>query len=598
MNAVKKWWMMCLAVAVAVLAVGCGEDGGGEEADTGADACTLSDAECAGRGRVFNAAACRCDDQPGTIGDCAQVDALCDADLVQPEGFLCLRLRQPDAETGKTGACVQSCNSFFDDNCPVGQVCFPKGLFDAAKDICVPAGNLAEDRECPGVFDQTGGSPCQKGLMCLGGVCAAPDCSPLTTAKSCENPKEECSGVDFTLQSGGVIRTDVGFCFQPCEAFSSNNTCDPGQWCQPGTRKEGGRFPGSCTPGGGSKAPGAECVGTSECQDGSICLRVSQTRAECTQLCDATRISGSGLGGCGEKQGCAPLSSENERFDLGYCTESCGFDEGEGCSQTTDACYPSEIASVFEINFDVCINLPANDFYSNCTTGEFTFCNPTGLCMTEPVTGYDRNVCQKLCRLSEGALGSLDHKDCGGEPGESVCAGRFNTAVLPAGLCIPINCDPTEADSGACEVGEACRGVSSDNSKAGRCQQACNFDDPETSCGTGKQCYPGELLGFLGGNVNLTTDFCDNQRPTAATRWPLNPGEDCKGARMEAGDICGPFSICLQVDQAASGVRCFELCRTSEGAFNSTNHPDCNSASQVCAAIFQGVTSFGLCQGN
>lgn len=595
MNAVNKCWMMSLALAITFLAVGCSEDST-NDSDTGADACSLTEGECTGRGKDFDAATCACVDKPGTVGDCSEPDALCDANLAQPNGFLCVKLAQPDA-SGKTGLCAQSCNSFFDDNCPVGNVCFPKALFDTAKDICIPAGNLTEGAECTSILDsQTGGSPCQQGLMCLGGVCDSPNCSPLTTAKSCEVANEQCDGVDFTLTAGGVVRTDVGFCYQPCDGFSAN-TCDSGEWCQPGFQKEAGKFPGSCTQGGGSKAPGATCTASSECQDGSICIGTGNNTSECAQLCDATKVSADGPGGCAADQGCAPLSNEDETFDVGYCTESCSFDEGDGCSKPTDACVPSEVGTLFDLNFDSCIPFATNDFYSNCTTAEFSFCNPLGLCMNEPITGYAGNVCHKLCRISEGALGSTDHKDCGGN-NDTVCAGRFNTAVLPVGLCIPTNCDPTVADSGACQADEACRGVSSDNSKAGRCQKTCNFDDAASTCAGDTQCYPGELLGFLGGNVTLTNDFCDNQKPAAATKWPLNPGEDCVAAKIEAGQSCGTFSMCLEVDQAASGVRCYEFCRASEKALNSTNHPDCNSPTQTCSAAFTGVTSFGICQGN
>ena len=595
MNKLNKWLLLALVCAFTLTLGACSEEGD-SDTNTTADGtssgpdgtCQENTNTCGLKGKEFDAATCTCKDPSTVVGDCANVDDFCDADLPQPDGFLCLELSEPDPETGKTGACAQTCEGFFNDTCPIDAACMPKNIFDVAKDICVPAGTVAEGEDCQGLLD------CQKGLVCVG-VCVAPDCSPITTAKSCAEANEVCDGL--TLTDG--TRLDIGFCFQPCDGFATPSTCDSGEWCSPGQTKENGKFPGSCVAGGGSKGPGAACTANTECADGSFCFGDGSGGGACGVLCDSTLTTNTGPGACGEGQGCGNLVIENEdgeteELDLGTCVEACDFDGGDACNDTTDTCIPGEIRGG---TFDSCGNTPSKDPYATCTAAEeFQYCNSTSLCMELAGSGYDGYVCHQLCRFAEGAAGSLDHKDCGGEAGGKVCATRFSE-TFPVGVCTTVDCDPTQTDSGACEATEGCRLISADNDQAGQCQPACNYDDAASTCADGKQCYAGEILGFFQAIDGISGDFCDDLKPDAATRWPLNPGEACDTTnKIEEFELCGPLAMCLEISQAATGVRCYEFCRSSEKAFGSTAHPDCNSPTQTCTAVFQS-TELGVCLG-
>lgn len=127
-------------------------------------------------------------------------------------------------------------------------------------------------------------------------------------------------------------------------------------------------------------------------------------------------------------------------------------------------------------------------------------------------------------------------------------------------------------------------------------RESCDFPhcwlDPLTPCPpsppcsfTDKTCFMGELI------TSPPQDLCIDTPDTDP--FPLPEFADCLAAGLLRGVPCGPSSLCVQL--APGDVQCRDLCATSEGAFGTTNHPDCRRPEAVCAdALFH--PDFGLCE--
>ena len=90
---------------------------------------------------------------------------------------------------------------------------------------------------------------------------------------------------------------------------------------------------------------------------------------------------------------------------------------------------------------------------------------------------------------------------------------------------------------------------------------------------------------------DLAFDICLD----TPTIWPLDEGESCTDWGYSEFDICSPNGICLLDLVGGTEVICYDLCMTSEGAFDSQPHTDCRDTADTCVDRF-GLTDMGLCE--
>jgi hypothetical protein len=119
----------------------------------------------------------------------------------------------------------------------------------------------------------------------------------------------------------------------------------------------------------------------------------------------------------------------------------------------------------------------------------------------------------------------------------------------------------------------------------GACLPGCDYDAHRACVDTAKDCIPGELALSTG-------DLCVDT-PN------LPEFDDCTGAGLSEQAFCNATSGCYDIETARGppwpvGVRCFELCRASVQALDTTNHPDCTRATALCVA-YVATTAFGIC---
>lgn len=354
-------------------------------------------------------------------------------------------------------------------------------------------------------------------------------------AFGCDNDVRPLDGGGDTPDTGSTPMVDSGTDsglppVTPCAPFMSGAECAAGEWCFPD--------PADADMGGcfaaGSAAAGAACEMLTDCVTDHGCVG-----GTCERLCDPD-VSGQ----CGASEVCSRLAAtDGTALAIGACLPGCTAWEPDA---TTAGCEAME------------------------------WCAPDGLtpdlgrCRDGTGTGADGAACgtgMPACAPGNFCLGAAD----GGATCSPVCKPGA-TAGMPGG--------------DVCEGGEACfplvRVADGVSLETGSCGPTCDYD-AETACADStRTCAPGELFESV-------PDRCIN------IASPLNEGDDCAAASLEAGATCGATSACLEsAALGMTGVRCYELCRTTEGAIGSSAHPDCTRAAAVCTMIAADLP-FGIC---
>ena len=506
---------------------------------------------------------------------CASAGTACDPMATQPDGFVCVvregggvcrnACTPGDAQgcgaqedcapiDANSGYCQPNeCSDFFSTDCGDGKKCIP---VTSKVNQCVSAGAGVDGDECSteeecdatslclltGMMDPMTGNPI--------GFCNTIECAPQTGTPACMGANEICSPLNL-----GGEPLNIGLCQETCPLFEDPqaNGCEPNQVCAlrafPAMRNGNGDLYGFCSnPNGNPSNEGDNCDDNTLCSDGLLC--VSGT---CRATCDPEAAEGAS-GACDQTDGkalCNELNAGDPPMSIGIgaCFESCtpyaGADgNGEGC-EANEWCFPR-----FEFE---------NDGFGQCTaaTGagvegdacdQASPCGPGLICLA--------GSCAAICD-PDAAAGTPGAADVSCPRADDICTGLSQTGA--DGMAQPIN--------------------------LGQCQQTCAYDEDRACTDTSLTCVPGELRSG-------TADTCVAGIPIPE----VDLLGDCTAAGLAEFDLCGPNSICLDLSQnfGLQGVLCYDLCRTSEGAFNSGSHPDCRSQSVSCIQAFQS-TDFGLC---
>ena len=507
-------------------------------------------------------------------GACSSAGPACDPAATHDDGFVCVPRGDQNvcraactpgemSDCGAQEACValdentnycqpNECSDFFSNDCRDGFRCVP---VTPNINTCIPIGAGVEGDNC------TANADCGEEMVCIPtgetdpmtnepiAQCAVIGCGPLTNAPTCPNANDICTPLNI-----GGEPVNLGLCQATCPLFDdpAMHGCEPNQVCAPGSfpvmRNGDGELFGFCAnPNGNFGQKGESCDENTGCADGLICVG-----GECRPSCDPQAAEGA-AGRCDETDGqqlCQTLQAGDPptSIGIGACFDSCtpytGVDKtGEGC-EMGEWCFP---------NLDF-----ANDGFGQCTgdsgmgvegdaCDENTLCQPGLLCIS--------GECRVLCDpdAMPGAPGATD----------DVCP-RMN---------------------------DACNGLSQTDDMGnstplnlGICQESCGYDEGMPMCSQGLSCVPQEITG---GSVDTCGDLPNPEIELLG---------DCTAAGLSQGQLCGPNSACLDLSQSGGppGLVCYDLCRTNQGAFNTTNHPDCRSSSATCAEVFQS-TEFGLC---
>ena len=513
-----------------------------------APAC-CTQAECSFWGQDCNTTSCQCEDPVCTV-----VGEVCDPFASQPSGWTCV----DDGFFG--GTCAESCTTVGGDSCTPGSVCLSSVcepsdcthfFYDdcGLSDKCVPVGNDAYFCFTAGYGAEgsacTSHSDCDFGLLCVGSVCTAPNCTALSSMETCATGN--CAG--WWIGSDPV---DVGICDNTCLAFDSS-VCPAGQFCDPGTRDVGtGEIMGACAQsGGGTAQPGTLCTNANAattCVDSAVCINTG-TQDECVTRCDPDSAT-TGLGACAVGEHCGGVvDGTGNALDWGICLADCApwlsDPVAAGCL-STEVCDP--------------------DWY---TRG-------IGACGA-PSTG--------LALLSEACDNNTPATTC--EQG-LLCVG---------GTCETL-CDPaaTGTEPGQCGAGLGCSGLVINQGGVdidlaiGMCVPSCGFVhgdrfNPTIPCPGSEICQPGELAGTL-------FDYCQSSYNAAFTAPPLAEGATCPVGTEWS--FCRPGGACVDLTGVTVGLECREFCLTSNGAFGSSAHPDCSNPAAICLDAF-GATDLGVC---
>jgi hypothetical protein len=191
------------------------------------------------------------------------------------------------ASTGQ-GLCYDTCISNID--CGIGTRCAQ--IPGTINRICVPIGSGSV---CGGAGQACcGGSACQVGLACVGGVCGA--------APACGGLNQPCCAGAAPCAAGLVC--NAGVCggatpnrqpYQKCDA-AAGDVCGGGTACIPSTAQVAGKSRGSsctigCPTGAATSCPGylpgaprqvVECVNFTGNLSEAQCFRLCETQNDCT----------------------------------------------------------------------------------------------------------------------------------------------------------------------------------------------------------------------------------------------------------------------------------------------------------------------------
>lgn len=198
------------------------------------------------------------------------------------------------------------------------------------------------------------------------------------------------------------------------------------------------------------------------------------------------------------------------------------------------------------------------------------------------------NVCSagQWCRpdLETGDTGTCG--DASGDAAGATCSGGDCGSGLfcsGAGMCTRLcDLDAAPGEPGdTCDTGFACFQLTRMGMGlgVGGCFPACDFDAGEPCSDDSLTCVPAAIL-------EAPEDRCvDVAQP------PLAEGDDCAAEDLSRGDLCAANAQCIR---ESGELRCRDLCRTSQGDFGTTDHPDCRDGTATCMDAF-GVPDVGLC---
>jgi hypothetical protein len=429
----------------------------------------------------------------------------------------------------------------------------------AADDVVEPADDVGAGPLAGCALDNGGCDPltiCAEGASgiacgpCPVGYAADSDGGCVDSCVECEAPTPVC------LQGGG------------CGACETDADCAPGRSCDQGTHTctgcnlfdqtgcadnqvctlvytDGGQsYEGVCSDGTSPAGLPGDYCNPVQCRHGAICQQDLDMLFRCRALCEPTALP-LASGGCSVDEACLPLMAE---IDGAYVEESLG------------SC-----------------RVPCEPFSEASSCPEGYWCSPD---IQSP--SFER---PGVCVESVGTLAA--NASCAPsfvEPAATTCA--------PDTLCFQGECRVfCDSDLAPCQEG----GCSDFADGTGEfvvfslCQMDCDFDAGTACPDPGQTCIPATVFdeGSEGGT-------CINTPPDP--QWPYAEFETCPS---ETG-LCAPFSYCIDYDgfPGSTGFQCYELCRFSEGAKNTVNHPDCTRSTALCEDILGaglGTTSFGVC---
>lgn len=542
--------------------------------------------------------------------NCATAGEPCDPEQTPPEGFVCIG-------TGGMGddvsfVCEERCDPWgAESGCGTGEWCLPTS--DAA-------GGCVADRTGARTAGQSCAGPelgCANGTACIGyGANANGDalayCQDYCRLDLQPGDPGACAEGFVCNELAGATGGGAGFgsCAPACTPYVSNDDCPTDWWCQASSATEGRCFP----PRGGTVPPGGSCL-MAACVDGTICLTEERdandnpTVQTCVALCSPTAeidqpgacdpVPGSPRVDCVEG-----LSIGDEAVDfVGYCQAGCdpwGGVGNEGCNSNQWCLPTTEIVGG-------CVDNGNGTQVEGESCGEnIGTCQARLLCIG--------GTCRPVCQL-DATAGDVGF--CEAEPGQqAVCNPLIFTNTnepTPFGSCEFSECSPRQDPTG-CAPTETCVASSVDNAMTdiderdfGNCQESCTFSpDGSTGCDTDPNsfCRPRDFTQANaqangGQPVTIGTDVCvDFSAFTDSPdvmEWPLAEGANCTAVGLEEFQFCGPFSLCLQIEDISNDVLCYDFCRRSAGGYNMPNHPDCTqNADRSCVGNFLTIGEFGV----
>ena len=503
-----------IVVGLGLLAPACHESA---EAPETPICCTASD--CEPTGQRCNVESCVCEVIP-----CGRAPGK--ADLC-PNGTYC------KLSSGLTGTCsLSECADFFGGVCASGMKCAPMNSHAYA---CIANGTGVAGSGCVDDGD------CGAGLLCHDELCAAPDCSPRTSAAACSITGHVCDGWARDEEA-----LDVGLCIEPCTAFSSG-ACGVDEWCFPDhADPANGVIAGRCVADTGSVQVGGDCESDAQCDAGLGCVGPLGL-ATCRTLCDWNAGPGEIGATCVAPADCVPIARPSGSLEpIGFCSASCrAFTSGE--CEPGDWCFPDRRDTA------------TGDLFGTCLPGGGTV-DRGGSCSAGPGVCADNLVCVGLSATAT-CRTLCDVEATASTPG-ATCTGQ----EFCADLYVDVGGAPVKAVYGACLSG-------------------CDYDLQIACVDTSKDCVPGELAASI-------DDLC-------VSTPNLPEFGDCTAAGLEEQDYCNATSGCYDFYTAqgppwCQGVRCYELCRKSVQALGTTHHPDCTRPDALCYGIL-GTTEFGVC---
>jgi len=215
----------------------------------------------------------------GVLRDASTVDVAPDAG--RDAGAGCT----PTCPTGQqclSGQCCVppaaggACSSYPACGCPAGNICYPSSTSHAM--ACFTSNNLAEGADC------TGGSTCQAGLGCFGGLCkrycaSNSDCPAVGGVQSCDQT---------TWSSDKTNILGVMVCERVCDPAHPQSPKAPLLACPAGfncTSDTGGLsycFKASPLPAGSTCTIEADCSAGSYCTTSGSCSRYCLANSDCS----------------------------------------------------------------------------------------------------------------------------------------------------------------------------------------------------------------------------------------------------------------------------------------------------------------------------
>jgi len=526
--------------------------------------CHLTRADCLADGLELAPVTCECIE---VVDYCLDVGCSCDPETPLPAGFVCI------ADDSGDGTIRHACRE--NSDCPVAEYCSAEGG-------CIPVecSGFFPDPSCPPPGPVPEGEPCDRlgecasGLICAGGVCSEPECTPLSGEIECPDPDLECRGLTLDMEA-----IDIGFCEATCDPWADTDDCGTagdGQACWPEpNRNDSGDLRGTCTDAGdgtavqfetcrvGSTDPSLQCSSTDNGDGPLFCIAET-----CELTCDPQDQST-----CPTEQECReiPLTDQDGNpLDQvwGICVKPCTpwvAPEDSGCAMD-EFCEPS-----FEVS------------------GQ-------GQCVPS-VTGEDATLVGERCDV-------LDALPC--EDG-TVCLGTTDDQGNDIAECFAM-CDPTASlgDAGACSADmdgndQACAALfnSQTNSAlaigtcfADACDVAAQTACPQDDDGNDQVCVTGAFnLGAV--------DFC-----TTLPADPVGYFMECPASDYEEFAICNDNALCIDLGAPTDNmIQCVELCDGTESGFGAPGHPECVNnvndglTATTCTQLFNALLqNLGVCQ--